>query len=229
MSYILEALKKSEQDRGHGSIPGVQTIHSSSINYQQNSRPLWPWLVAVMILINIMVLLYLFVLKSPAELSQQQVFDSPDIKQNNITSTRTSTVAADPAPVITNADETKPKNTDRDKKLSIERQPETETIVSFEAVEPVNEIISETVNDSNEVLDIYQLPMDIQQQIPEMAFSAHVYSSNPQQRSLVINGRFMEEGEQLNDDLTLSEITSGGAIFTFRGYRYHTSVLAGWN
>ena len=33
MSYILDALKKSEQERGHGSIPGVQTVHSSSINY----------------------------------------------------------------------------------------------------------------------------------------------------------------------------------------------------
>ena len=73
-----------------------------------------------------------------------------------------------------------------------------------------------------------QLPDNIREHIPEMVFSAHVYSSNPLQRSVVINGRFMEEGERMNEDFVLREITSTGVIMDFRGYLFHTSVITGW-
>lgn len=82
---------------------------------------------------------------------------------------------------------------------------------------------------ASEPVDFYDLPLNIRQHIPELNFSAHVYSSNARQRSLVINGRFMEEGEQVNNDVTLVEITKDGAIFDYRGQRFRTSVLSGWN
>ena len=53
MSYILDALKKSEQDRGKGAVPGVQTVHSSSLNYHQEKRSVWPWFLAVLVAINV--------------------------------------------------------------------------------------------------------------------------------------------------------------------------------
>jgi hypothetical protein len=62
-----------------------------------------------------------------------------------------------------------------------------------------------------------------------MEFSAHVYSSNPMQRSIVINGRFMEEGDNLGSDLVLNEITPEGAVFDFQGYRFHQGVVSSWN
>jgi general secretion pathway protein B len=74
-----------------------------------------------------------------------------------------------------------------------------------------------------------ELPPDMQQHIPVMEFSAHVYSSNPMQRSIVINGRFMEEGDRLTADLLLDEITADGAIFNFRGQRFHQGVVSAWN
>jgi general secretion pathway protein B len=79
------------------------------------------------------------------------------------------------------------------------------------------------------VLELHELPYDIQQRIPVMQFSAHVYSSNPLQRSVVINGRFMEEGDYLESDLYLSEITTDGAIFDFQGQRFHQRIVSAWN
>ena len=73
------------------------------------------------------------------------------------------------------------------------------------------------------------LPIDVLQQIPALEFSAHVYSTNPQQRSIVINGRFMEEGDHVASDLYLSEITADGAIFDFQGRRFHQRVVSTWN
>ena len=58
MSYILDALKKSEQERGHGNIPGVQTVHSSSLNYHGEKKAYWPYLLITAVLLNVAVVLY---------------------------------------------------------------------------------------------------------------------------------------------------------------------------
>ena len=78
------------------------------------------------------------------------------------------------------------------------------------------------------MIEVDELPPDVGSHVPRMEFSAHVYSGNPKQRSVIINGMFLEEGELLSSDLKLSEITPDGVIFEFRGYRFHRSVLAGW-
>ena len=78
------------------------------------------------------------------------------------------------------------------------------------------------------MIEVDELPPDVGSHVPRMEFSAHVYSSNPKQRSVIINGMFLEEGELLSSDLKLSEITPDGVIFEFKGYRFHRSVLAGW-
>ena len=79
------------------------------------------------------------------------------------------------------------------------------------------------------VLERDELPFEMSQHIPVMEFTAHVYSSNPVQRSIVINGRFMEEGDWLASDLFLSEITPDGAIFDFKGQLFHQGVISAWN
>lgn len=194
MSYILDALKKSEQDRGNGAIPNVQTIHSSSLNYHQESRVLWPWILAIILITNVSILIY---------------FLKPDSTNNT-------------------------------------RMEVAEVIIKKEMVMPTQEVISAPItpatpvhiervietssadNNAEEIISIDELPANIRQQIPIMTFSAHVYSSNAIQRSLVINNRFMEEGDTVGQDLILLEITANGAIFDFRGQRFETSVLSGW-
>ncbi len=71
MSYILDALKKSEQERGHGSAPSVQTLHSSSLNYHSNKLQLWPYLLLAAIVINLAALMYFMIAKSDVETSAQ--------------------------------------------------------------------------------------------------------------------------------------------------------------
>jgi hypothetical protein len=39
----------------------------------------------------------------------------------------------------------------------------------------------------------------------------------------------MEEGDRLTADLLLDEITADGAIFNFRGQRFHQGVVSAWN
>ena len=72
------------------------------------------------------------------------------------------------------------------------------------------------------------LPESIKLQLPAIIISAHIYSTNPQQRSIVINNNFMEQGEYVLDDLILYEITSNGAIFDYQGMLFNYGVVSGW-
>ncbi len=207
MSYILEALKKSEQERGHGTAPGIQTMHSSSLNYHREKRSRWPWILVVAVMLNFAALLYfIFHRQAPAPLIEVDKVSAtstspPAANVHRETFTQTHTMVATPPASV------EPEPTPAAK---VEPRPVESVPASFRAV------------------DISELPAEIRQQIPAMDFSAHVYSSNPQQRSVVINGRFMEEGEKLNDDFVLTEITSTGVIMDFRGYLFSTTVITGW-
>lgn len=207
MSYILDALKKSEKERGNGSIPGVQTVHSSSINYHQEKRTIWPWLLIALIIINLVAVVYFIQRTNTIE----DITTTQMEKNNQIIS-----------PVNLQVEPASP--------LNISTATQTRPIQEEIAVVDTQPIQQKTyAAPTPETVDLYDLPLSVRQYIPEMKFSAHVYSSNPLQRSLVINNRFMEEGSQINNDLTLREITTDGAVFEFQGYRFSTSVLSGWD
>lgn len=64
------------------------------------------------------------------------------------------------------------------------------------------------------------LPADIQKQLREMAFTAHIYSANPAARFVRVSGRTLHEGEQLGAELQLQQITRDGIVFTYRGEKF---------
>jgi general secretion pathway protein B len=220
MSYILEALKKSEQERGHGAAPGIQTVHSSSLNYQAAKRSIWPWILICVVALNLAVLLYFVFYKqqpSPAGalLPAQEVTATENSQgKTEIAETIAPAVIPAPAAVIEAPPAAKPAGVAQP--ATEQRAPQAPTRNSSAPL-------------AMQAVDVMQLPDSIRQQIPHMNFSAHVYSSNPLQRSVVINGRFMEEGERMNEDFILREITTTGVIMDFRGYLFHTSVITGWN
>ena len=76
MSYILEALKKSEQERGHGGSPGIQTIHSSSLSYREHRKPLWPWLLFAILCVNLAMLVYFVLSRSDGDAGMQPLVAS---------------------------------------------------------------------------------------------------------------------------------------------------------
>ena len=66
MSYILDALKKSEQQRGNGKIPDVQTVHSSSLNYRDEKKAYWPYILIIAIVLNLIAIIYFIINKDSA-------------------------------------------------------------------------------------------------------------------------------------------------------------------
>ena len=242
MSYILDALKKSEQERGHGNVPDVQTVHSSSLNYRTDKKALWPYILIFAVMLNLLAIGYFIINKeSPAEMPQP-VPESINRIQATTDNTANTVAQDQPAAPVSIVDEgiqlqgskTSPVTTattagQSARESAQQTEPATkETTVASKAVTKRPEPQAVSANDSEDIIDFHELPESIKQQIPTITISAHVYSSNPLQRSIVINNNFVEEGEYILDDLVLHEITRDGAVFNYRGTLFNYGVVSGW-
>jgi len=247
MSYILDALKKSEQERGHGNVPGVQTVHSSSLNYRSDKKALWPYVLIAAVILNLLAILYFIV-----DRDKPTIVNAEKNAQPAQTTAEILPAAATPPTASTMEQQTKPSiPTDNTQDYTVQSATadsrETEQIAAEDVVmQPMDNstIVSAPDRQQTETSDtkttakadrekvtpieFYDLPEAISKQLPAIIISAHVYSTNPLQRSIVINDKFVEEGEYVIDDLVLKEITADGAIFDYQGTRFHYGVVSSW-
>ncbi len=238
MSYILDALKKSEQQREHGTIPNVQTMHSSSLNYHDEKKTYWPYILIVAVTLNFIAIVYFIIDKEAA------VESPPTPVQHTVSISTNNTEIIEPIAIDSNQfkalekstiNVTKPvetKNPAPDKSTSVEKK-------TYITAEKSNNVTATqdggrtktnmpSVQLQKEVIDFYDLPASTKQQLPTIVVTAHIYSSNPLQRSIVINNKFMEEGGYVIDNMILYEITADGAIFDYGETRFHFNVVSGW-
>ncbi len=73
--------------------------------------------------------------------------------------------------------------------------------------------------------DARGLPTSVQRELPSLSFSMVIFSANPADRMININGRMMREGQEIGPGLKLEQITPDGAILNFQGHRFHKGVL----
>ena len=62
-----------------------------------------------------------------------------------------------------------------------------------------------------------ELPLALRAQLPEMKFSGHVFSPTPELRMIMINTSVVREGDLIDADLRLMEITRDGLIMSHKG------------
>ncbi len=65
MSYILDALKKSEEERHQGQLPNLGS-NSTLIHNAKTKSSFWPWVIAFLLILNILFLVF-WVLKEPSD------------------------------------------------------------------------------------------------------------------------------------------------------------------
>jgi general secretion pathway protein B len=74
------------------------------------------------------------------------------------------------------------------------------------------------------VISMADLPLSVRQELPVMAISVHAYSGNPGARLVGIGNRILREGDYVVPGLKLEEITPDGMIFGYKGYRFRRGV-----
>lgn len=70
------------------------------------------------------------------------------------------------------------------------------------------------------ILEKNELPLSVQQELPNISIRGHIYSNDLTSRIVNINGQIIREGETITAGLKLEEITEYGIILSYKGYRF---------
>jgi general secretion pathway protein B len=209
MSYILEALNKSEQERRGSKTPDINTIHRPPPGKPAGLIP-WLGIVLVFGLLNGAALTYWF--WSNQESETTPLTNSSD-KPAEMTPSSLSPSNPTGTSELTTNQYTKPV---APTESEFEFQP---TIITPQTI----------LKPSTEAVRITELPINVQRQIPNLVFSSHLYSDDGEFRMVNINGKMIREGDLVANDLTLREITEEGVVLSYLHYVFEVSVLRDWS
>ena len=194
MSYVLDALKKSQSQREQGAVPG---IHSLQIPYEEvQGKPrstLQPLLWAIALLL----VLVLVLLAWPT---------SPEPTPAAVPVAAAVSIAV-PAPVP--APEPMP-------------APVSESLSKGEAQVPVAPNAERTAA-KKKVARVYavdELPESVRRELPALVITGGSYSTNPAQRLIIVNNQVFTERSQPVPGLMVERIEPTAAVLGFRGYLY---------
>jgi general secretion pathway protein B len=76
------------------------------------------------------------------------------------------------------------------------------------------------VAEEEAVPTLRHLPEPIQRAVPPLVFGGYMYSANPADRLVLIDKMLRHEGEEVAPGLVLEKLLPKGAVMNYRGYRY---------
>ena len=231
MSYILDALRKSQQARQPGTAPRTGAVHNIS-----QALPVSGWWLAlgVVLLLGILAAVLLFWRSTVANLpdlpaapaSSEPVVTAPVSAPAPVALEKPVAVPESPArktaPVTDLAEQARLPAPTPPKKIAVaraEKKPamnrRSETIKTAAAPAVL------LVMDDTPLLQ--QMPQDFQSALPALAVTIHVYSHDESQRILFINNREYRKGSQIDGGIRVEDIVPDGAVLSFRGERFKLS------
>lgn len=75
---------------------------------------------------------------------------------------------------------------------------------------------------------VSELPEHILVQLPAMVFSAHMFSSNDEDRWVRVNNRRLQEGGSIDNNVTIIKIEPQFVVLSFRGTQFRMNALTDW-
>lgn len=255
MSYLLEALRKSERERQETSpVPSLQT---PAVEWESadDGRSRSPWLmVAVLaiclntVLLALLVWRFGFAANAPA--------DSAAI-EHALPAGGTGAVAAAPlappavivvqspreptAAIVVRERETAPTNqaepniqTEPSTPARAPSRPDISAAPAANVTAPKDAsgpAIEPAAPDTGvaEPVSIHALPLSLRQQLPMLTMNSHIYASNARDSFVMINGSAFAPGQTISTDLTLVAVVPEGALLDFRGQRFLLPALASFS
>jgi len=212
MSFILDALKKSENDRQRASGPAIFEVRVAP---PRSRFPLWAVAVGVLLLVNLGVVAW-FVLRQPA--SSEAVAAVP--------------LAQAPAPepaVSTPLPSLAPAPTRNFDEQTVPDDAPDSTLAGGDDYAPAEEPAAEDFESPTPSVargSVSGLPsyekakQNAGGRIPELRLDMHVFSPKPQERFVFLNMRKLKEGESLPDGVRVETITNDGAVLSYQGSKF---------
>jgi general secretion pathway protein B len=224
MSFILDALKKSELERQRQSTPGLMDTPAA---LRRGRLPLWAICLGALLAINVVVLSVVLMRNgtpsaAPAAAAPARHDTVAAVEQKPATEQHFSPLSREPvyAPEIPlpPSDESEPS---KGAAAALPASPLAQRTAPHAIRRPDPLLVDEDAKDDNEVLpSINEMNLTGAQALPEMHLDVHVYATKPAERFVYINMRKYHEGNTLQEGPVLERIRRDGVILNYQGLRF---------
>ena len=221
MSFILDALKKSEIERQRQSMPGLMDAPAA---LRRGHLPLWAILLGCLLAVNIVVLIFVLMRNGGASVASTAArHDIPlaDAKPPAVDE-HFSPLSAAPvyAPEIPVPPSEAASSIESAAALVAPHATGQRAAPhSFRRPDPV--LTEEEATDNDEVLPtINEINLTGAQALPELHLDVHVYATKPADRFVYINMRKYREGNTLQEGPVLEKIRRDGVVLNYQGLRF---------
>ncbi len=231
MSYILAALKKSDQEHFLGSVPDLATPQEDQPAQTRSYR--WLWVIVALLSLNI-VLVVMLLKDKDAEL-----IAVPVAEQLQAPAERQTPLVNEPLP--------QPVQQTTETRVSEAPTPEPTASPNIEPIRPRGEVVvlpepaqvqnpeplmlpdqasdlqtdgMTTAHDDPQLQSWFDLPQEFRNKINLPRLDVHVYSDDPQGRFILVNLKKFREGETLPNGMVLEEIMPDGMVMSYQGERF---------
>jgi len=220
MSFILDALKKSEIERQRQSVPGLMDTRLSP---RRNRLPVWALALGVLLGINLLVLTFVLTRKSaPAAQASQPAgaasapevaappethfspLDAAPVYAPEIPVAAGEAVAPLQPPIVREASASGP------------------GIGAVRAAHHPDPLLTDgDAKADQEVLpSINEINLTGAQALPELHLDVHVYATRAAERFVYVNMRKYHEGARLQEGPTVERIRRDGVVLNYQGLRF---------
>ena len=252
MSYILDALKKSEEERKRGTVPDLLAVQDTRVQ-EQEKRHWWPYLLLVALALNAGIFLWWL---TPWQATKPMVTAYPTARQiplpeKSVTvesgPRKEKPVPAQDAPSVKITPDKRisdmPDRSVQTKTAEQKQAPNTsapavevqgshatspslplQAPVALPAPSETNSSGKSTNAGGSMLYNLYELPASIQQNLPAFSITAHIHTGDPASGMVKVNGQMMREGQELSPGLKLEEIIPDGVIFRYQNYRFRVGL-----
>jgi general secretion pathway protein B len=223
MSFILDALKKSEIERQRQSMPGLIDAPSA---LRRARLPFWAIMLGTLLAINMVVLIFVLLRNhTPAAASAPARHADTAAAAADVESPAVddhfSPVGQAPvyAPEIPVAAAETSSNAPAAALVAPRAVAQRAAPHTFRRPDPV--LIDAEANDNEELLpSINEINLTGAQALPELHLDVHVYATKPADRFVYINMRKYKEGNTLQEGPVLERIRRDGVVLNYQGLRF---------
>ena len=218
MSFILDALRKSELERQRQSGPSIAELPVARDNRRM---PLALLVIGVLLAVNAAVLLYFMTRDGKDATAAAE--PAPAIAATQIAAAPVA-VAPMPQPATGPAAAATEPGTQPEDTLAAEAGPTMDATAPPPAPDPTllpdAPVTYATSHVDQSAPSIEELPAQATAGLPELSVDLHIYAEDPAKRAVFINGRRYQRGGVLPEGPTVEEITRDGAVLSYRGQRF---------
>jgi general secretion pathway protein B len=241
MSFILDALKKSESDRQRQNGPSLFEV---KVAPPRRTLPIWALAIALLLGVNVIVVSWMLLRRPTTAQAPAAHASAAAPSAATLAATTAAAPAAGRAPGMTGARDSSPgagtghspagssppassppANSPPAAALASQpdqraaQTPEVITPTDASAIEPAAAPGSGAAEDLAESLPLYQ-QIVTSAGLPPLHLDLHVFAQRPQDRFVMINMHRLAEGDSLPNGVEVETIRPDGVVLSYHGTRF---------